>query len=66
MRQENNILIASKILEACKNPINKDLRFGQILVNMGIIQYTDYKGVITPLDLYNDESNTIYNRIKAN
>lgn len=66
MRQENNILIASKILEVCKNPNNADLRFGQILANMGIIQYTDQGGITIPLDPYNDESDTIYNRVKAN
>lgn len=33
---------------------------------MRIIQYADQGGITIPLDPYNDESDTIYNRIKAN
>jgi hypothetical protein len=70
-RQEYNIEIAQKILDFCEDPKNKDLRFGQILGIMNIVEYNREQNEdpwelnVFPKDTWDDESSTIYNRISA-
>lgn len=61
MERAYNIAIALKILDLVREDRNKDLRFGQLLVNYNILQYVEEK----PRDIYNDESSQIYSRISA-
>lgn len=64
-RQTANLDILNEIGEAVmKYP---DLRFGQILVNLGIIEYeTDmYVGVCVAKDPFNEESVVTLERMKS-
>ena len=63
-RQEANLEILNKIgLAIVKYP---DLRFGQILVNLGIIEYerNTYDESLITKDPFNEESVVTLNRIK--
>jgi hypothetical protein len=60
-RQFYNIKIVLKLLNACSDPKNKDIRFGQLLTNLDILLYREGE----PKDIYNDESSSIYKRICA-
>lgn len=58
-RQEANIIIAQEILNACTNSENSDFKFGQLLVDMGVLEYsynerTGFKDHLK--DPYNEES----------
>lgn len=64
-RQEANLDILNEIEEAVmKYP---DLRFGQILVNLGIIEYDTnmYVGVCVAKDPFNEESVVTLERMKS-
>lgn len=61
-RQQSNVEILQIIGEAVmKYP---DLRFGQILVNLGIIEYESCGAIPTTKDPFNEESVITLNRIK--
>ena len=61
-RQGTNLDILTIIEEAVmKYP---DLRFGQILVNLGIIEYESCGAIPTTKDPFNEESVVTLNRIK--
>ena len=61
-RQDANLDILTIIEEAVmKYP---DLRFGQILVNLGIIEYERCGDIPTTKDPFNEESVVTLNRIK--
>lgn len=61
-RQDANLDILTIIEEeVMKYP---DLRFGQILVNLGIIEYERCDGIPTTKDPFNEESVVTLNRIK--
>lgn len=58
-RAEANVIIAQEILKACQNPDNSEARFGQLLVDMNVLEYTynertGYKDHLS--DPYNEES----------
>ena len=62
-RQEYNYLILEKITKVVKDC--PDLRFGQILWNIGILDWeemTDCRAIPIIRDIYNDESKDIYER----
>ena len=61
-RQQSNVEILQIIGEVVmKYP---DLRFGQILVNLGIIEYENCGTIPTTKDPFNEESVITLNRIK--
>jgi len=63
-RQEANLEILNEIgMAVMKYP---DLRFGQILVNLGIIEYerNTYDETLITKDPFNEESVVTLNRIK--
>ena len=64
-RQDYNRLILDKLhLIVEENP---DLRFGQILWNLGILNWeerTDYRATPIIRDIYNDESKDIYENLR--
>lgn len=61
-RQQSNVEILQIIGDAVmKYP---DLRFGQILINLGIIEYERCDGIPTTKDPFNEESVVTLNRIK--
>lgn len=65
-RQEANVEILQMLGEAVmKYP---DLRFGQILVNLGIIEYerNTYDESLITKDPFNEESVVTLNRIRKN
>lgn len=58
-RQEANILIAKEILRYCEDPNNSDTCFGEILVNMHVLEfaYNERTGIYEhPIDPSNEES----------
>ena len=65
-RQQAN----QEILRSIEEMVNKhpDLRFGQILVNLGIIEYerNTYDETLITKDPFNEESVVTLNRIKKN
>ena len=63
-RQSANLEILNKIEEIILN--YPDLRFGQILVNLHIIEYerNTYDEICIPKDPFNEESIITLNRIK--
>lgn len=66
-RQEANLEILNKIEVAVMN--FPDLRFGQILVNLGIIQYQRDSvnfNIIGIKDPFNEESVVTLNRMRKN
>lgn len=65
-RQEANLEILNEIgLAIVKYP---DLRFGQILVNLGIIEYerNTYDETLITKDPFNEESVVTLNRMREN
>lgn len=64
-RQDYNRLILDRLhLVVEENP---DLRFGQILWNLGILDWeemTDYRATPIIRDIYNDESENIYKNLQ--
>jgi len=64
-RQDYNRLILDKLhLVVEENP---DLRFGQILWNLGILDWeemTDCRATPIIRDIYNDESKDIYEKLR--
>lgn len=61
-RQQSNVEILQIVGDAVmKYP---GLRFGQILVNLGIIEYESGNGIPTTKDPFNEESVITLNRIK--
>lgn len=65
-RQEANVEILQMLGEAVmKYP---DLRFGQILVNLGIIEYerNTYDETLVAKDPFNEESVVTLNRMRKN
>ena len=65
-RQEANLEILNEIgMAVMKYP---DLRFGQILVNLGIIEYerNTYDETLITKDPFNEESVVTLNRMKEN
>lgn len=65
-RQEANLEILNKIEVAVMN--FPDLRFGQILVNLGIIEYerNAYDKTLITKDPFNEESVVTLNRMRKN
>lgn len=65
-RQQAN----QEILRSIEEMVNKhpDLRFGQILVNLGIIEYerNTYDETLITKDPFNEESVVTLNRMKEN
>ena len=65
-RQQAN----QEILRSIEEMVNKhpDLRFGQILVNLGIIEYEQntYDETLITKDPFNEESVVTLNRMKEN
>ena len=61
-RQEANLEILNEIGVAIMN--FPDLRFGQILANLGIIEYDYDMDKVTPKDIFYEEPVIILNRIK--
>ena len=63
-RFEYNLLIINKLKELIiKYP---DLRFGQLLINCDIIQYTNEPGFPVVEDPFNEESKVIWERMYNN
>ena len=63
-RFEYNLLIINKLKELIiKYP---DLRFGQLLVNCDIIQYTNESGFPIVKDPFNEESKVTWERMYNN
>lgn len=61
-RQEANLEILNEIGVAIMN--FPDLRFGQILANLGIIEYDYDVDKVTPKDIFYEEPAITLNRIK--
>ncbi len=58
-RQEANLAILQRLLEAAE--ADPDLRFGQLLWNVGVLRAGEEGGLKDP---YNDESTAILRRIE--